>query len=182
MSATYIKDAGEVAVDSINIVCDQHRKPYFVTRYERRGNDWQERPPASARQRREHEARPRAEGDDLAAAIANAAPTGKASTVWLAGDDPVTGRASTVVAQHEYQRAHAGALYRESAETEGIIPQPTPEQRTVHPNQCERCPANAPLRGEKLGPLLDGFAQLGRTRVSLRDLTDAAQRVRDTRK
>lgn len=175
-----------MSANFIDIVCDQHKRDHFVTRYEHRWEDgtpmgeaaadWRELPPATARQRREHAARPRVEGDDLGAAILNAPPTGKGSTVWLAGDELVDGRASTVVAQFKYQQAQAGALYRDLVGEKS--PEPPAEQRTVHPNQCTRCSANAPLRGENMGALLDGFAKMGRTRVTLRELNDAARRVR----
>ena len=54
--------------------------------------------------------------------------------------------------------------------------------RTLYLMQCPSCPANARIPGEKLGQLMDGYLELGKTAVTLREVRRDVERRRNTRK
>ena len=142
-----------MSANFIDIVCDQHKQDHFVARYHGGKYAWSDATPATVRERRESALRLADESDPaMKEAMEGLQHLGAPSVVELEG--------TSVVSHLDVTSADWAT------------------RRTVYPNRCRRCTANVPLRLETLNLLLDGFAQLGRTRVTLRELNDAARRVR----
>lgn len=163
----------------ITVICDQHPKPYKVTRYARdtgRGpsvgpsltgkrepGGWCEVPPPEvARYRRairaaEDDVRTRqAAGEDVAAVDRfRARPTAPRTEDRRPGTQQV--------ANLEHPAWRPATL--DNLDDQGSVAAPV--ARVVCDNRCPRCGKDVPVRGERMTRILDGLESLGKTEVYL---------------
>ena len=164
----------------ITIVCDQHLRPHFITRFVRGVEGWEESAPPSARQVRsamERRAEPLPDdATDLEKWLHDATPSGRMGQKVNLTDDQPMSTYQKLRRHQEHSPLKALEAMQSAVKGEPIpAPEPLPVDRDVYPNRCDRCAANQPRRKENMDPLLDLLTSIGRDQVTLRELAAIAR-------